>query len=141
MTNLNLKMLIENLCFEYFETVEARELKARELRLKYKDSLCFDGSLWIPSLEGSDAYRQGELCERVQAKDDMVNLVCKLNGIDSTALFSLAKSIRNWYKRTEWQRSFPYEKYEEEKYFYYCDKRRTWITETQSKLLTLCKAA
>lgn len=52
--------------------------------------------LWIPGLDGSKAFRLGELSERSSQKWSSVAEICNLLGIDQDRLIAATKSISRW---------------------------------------------
>ena len=57
-----------------------------------------NAELWIPSLDGSKAFRLGELSERSTQKWSEVTEICNLLGIVLDRLISDTKSISRWEK-------------------------------------------
>lgn len=90
---MNTEILI-NMVTEYFE-VEA-ENKKYNIQVRKEKGLDKDATLWIPTLDGSTAYRLGELAERCQIMWSALNRLCEIVDFDYSRLVSTVKSIRRW---------------------------------------------
>ncbi len=53
-----------------------------------------DANLWIPSLDGSTAYRFGELYERVSRSARFLADVCSMLDVDDSLLIAAVKSMQ-----------------------------------------------
>lgn len=83
--------LIGMVC-DYFMAEEDYKKYILEVR---KNNVCLsDGSIWIPSLGGSDAYRLGKLSgRREQASWDLAT-VCDILDVDQNRLIAAVKSMQ-----------------------------------------------
>lgn len=52
--------------------------------------------VWIPDLDGSAAYREGELDARSSEAWNGLATVCHILGLEEKELIAVAKSIRRW---------------------------------------------
>ena len=68
-----------------------------------ENDLAPDSTIWIPSLDGSTAYRLGELCERSTQKGYEIADICRILDIDQDLLIAVTKSIRRWEKNHAWR--------------------------------------
>ena len=66
----------------------------RPIRKKYR--LLSNGTIWINSLSGEDAYRIAELTERCSKNWSMLRDICLLMDIDQDRLVSTVKSMNRW---------------------------------------------
>lgn len=72
------------------------ELKKYNLDIRERLGKEPDDCLWVPALDGSMAYRLGELTERENMTDWCVIYACELLNVDRNRLVSMVKSMRRW---------------------------------------------
>jgi len=72
------------------------EVKKYNVGLRKMKGLSPDVCLWIPSLDGSEAYRLGELSERYTRSSFILSDICDMLDIDSERLVAVVKSMQRW---------------------------------------------
>ena len=96
---LHLKMEVTNMydieklvsiVVEYLEAVE--EKKKYNMALRKQKGL--DTCIWIPSLDGSSAYRLGELYGREQQRSFVLADICAMLDINQDRLVAAVKSMQ-----------------------------------------------
>ena len=77
---------------EYLEAVE--ENKKFNLELRKQKGWMPDTCIWIPSLDGSNAYRLGELYGREQQRSFVLADICAMLDINQDRLIAAVKSMQ-----------------------------------------------
>lgn len=90
---------VEKLVGIVYDLLEA-EAESKEYNLKIRKEKGYepDDCLWIPSLNGSEAYRLGELSERRDRSHWILADVCTMLDVDKELLIAAVKSIQRWQK-------------------------------------------
>ncbi len=87
----DVEKLIGIVC-EWLYTEE--EEKKYNLEVRKKKGYAPNANLWIPSLDGSTAYRLGELSERSTRSRMMLADICNMLDIDQDRLVAAVKSMQ-----------------------------------------------
>jgi len=86
---------IEKLVTLVCEWLEAEtDDKQYNLEFRRKKGYAPDANLWIPSLDGSTAYRMGELSERAARSSRILADICMMLDIDQDRLIAAVKSMQ-----------------------------------------------
>lgn len=86
----DVKKLVSIVC----EVLEAEtESRKYNLEIRKEKGMAPDSCLWIPSLNGSDGYRLGELSERSNRSGWILADICAMLDIDQKLLIAAVKSM------------------------------------------------
>lgn len=89
-----------SIVFDFFEAEEAN--KQYGLEVRKSKGYRRDAALWIPLLNGSEAFRLGELAERSRQTGWNLSTVCEMLDVDQERLISAVKSMQRW-ERSRWR--------------------------------------
>jgi len=97
---------VEKLVSMVCEVLESEEAdKAFTLQVLKEKGLSAAESIWIPSLDGSTAYRLGELSERRNEGWRRLSDVCDMLDVDLSCLVAAVKSMQRWERHNgRWDR-------------------------------------
>lgn len=88
---------VEKLVSIVCECLEAEtDCKKYNLEVRQKRGLSPDCTIWISSLDGSSAYRLGELSERRCRSGWILADICAMLDIDQDRLIAAVKSMQRW---------------------------------------------
>ena len=113
---MKIKIDLESLFYmadEHFENTKAYHevrLKCLEKQNKHLRNVVApkEKTLYIDCLKGNDAHNFATARERSKCGERMIWDFCRILGINRERLYCIVRVIKKWYKKRNWEGSFPF---------------------------------
>ena len=115
---MKIKIDLESLFYmvdEHFRnTKEYHKIRLKCLE-KQSRRRCFEEKiLYVEYLESNDVHDFARTWERAKCEERMIWDFCRILGINRERLYCIVRVIKKWYKKSNWERSFPFTEKESE---------------------------